>query len=43
MGEKTPWEKAAAAEGTTESERTLIHLAKKAFLSLWSVSDQPPQ
>lgn len=36
MNEKTPWEKAAAAEGTTESERVLTKLAKRAFLSLWS-------
>lgn len=36
MSEKTPWEKASAAEGTTESERALTRLAKKAFLSLWS-------
>ncbi len=36
MNEKTPWERAAATEGTTASERALTHLAKKAFLSLWS-------
>ncbi len=36
MRARTPWEKAAAAEGTTESERTLTRLAKNAFLSLWS-------
>jgi hypothetical protein len=39
MDEKTPWEKASAAEGTTDSERALTHLAKKAFLSLWSYSN----
>jgi len=39
MGEQTPWEKAAAAEGTTESERVLTRLAKKAFLSLWSYAN----
>lgn len=39
MDEKTPWEQAAAAEGTTDSERALTHLAKKAFLSLWSYSN----
>ncbi len=36
---QTPWERAAAAEGTTPSERTLTRLAKKAFLSLWSYSN----
>lgn len=36
MTEKTAWEKAAAAEGVTESERALNRLARKAFLSLWS-------
>lgn len=35
----TSWEKAAAAEGVTESERLLTRLAKKAFLSLWSYSN----
>ena len=39
MSEKTPWEKAAAAEGTTESERALTRLARRAFLSLWSYSN----
>jgi hypothetical protein len=39
MSEKTPWEKAATAEGTTASERALTKLAKKAFLSLWSYSN----
>lgn len=39
MDEKTPWEKASAAEGTTDSERALTRLAKKAFLSLWSYSN----
>lgn len=33
---KTAWEKAAASEGTTESERLLTRLARKAFLTLWS-------
>ncbi|ELQ01678.1 hypothetical protein [Pseudomonas syringae] len=36
MSNKTAWEKAAEAEGTTESERALTRLARKAFLSLWS-------
>lgn len=36
MSDKTIWEKAAEAEGTTESERVLARLARKAFLSLWS-------
>lgn len=36
MTEKTAWEKAAAANGTTPSERALASLARKAFLSLWS-------
>lgn len=36
MDGRTPWEQAAAAEGTTDSERALTRLAKKAFLSLWS-------
>ena len=36
MGEGTAWEKAAAAVGTTDSERVLARLARKAFLSLWS-------
>lgn len=39
MGEETAWEKAAAAEGTTDSERALTRLARKAFLSLWSYSN----
>ncbi len=40
MSEKTtPWEKASAAEGTTDSERALTRLAKKAFLSLWSYAN----
>lgn len=39
MDDKTPWEQASAAEGTTESERILTRLAKKAFLSLWSYSN----
>jgi len=36
MSERTAWEKAAAAEGVTDSERALTRLARKAFLSLWS-------
>ena len=36
MGEKTPWEEAAEDEGTTDSERALTRLARKAFLTLWS-------
>lgn len=36
MSDKTAWEKAAEAQGTTDSERTLARLARKAFLSLWS-------
>src|SRR3569832_1307840 len=36
MSNKTAWEKAAAAQGTTDSERALARLARKAFLSLWS-------
>lgn len=36
MSEQTAWEKAASADGTTESERALAGLARKAFLSLWS-------
>ena len=36
MNRKTAWETAAEAEGTTESERALTRLARKAFLSLWS-------
>lgn len=36
MSQTTAWEKAAAAEGTTASERALARLARKAFLSLWS-------
>lgn len=39
MDEKTAWEQASAAEGTTASERALTKLAKKAFLSLWSYSN----
>jgi hypothetical protein len=39
MGEKTAWEQSSAAEGTTDSERALTKLAKKAFLSLWSYSN----
>lgn len=33
---RTAWEKAAESEGTTDSERALARLARKAFLSLWS-------
>ncbi|MDO3624441.1 hypothetical protein Q3O98_25545 [Ralstonia pseudosolanacearum] len=36
MGNKTAWEKAAEAQGTTDSERALARLARRAFLSLWS-------
>jgi len=36
MSNKTAWEKAAEAQGTTDSERALARLARKAFLSLWS-------
>lgn len=36
MSNKTAWEKAAEAQGTTPSERVLTQLARKAFLSLWS-------
>jgi len=39
MNKKTAWEQASAAEGTTDSERALTRLAKKAFLSLWSYSN----
>ncbi len=35
MSNKTVWEKAAEAQGTTDSERALARLARKAFLSLW--------
>jgi len=36
MNNKTVWEKASDAQGTTDSERALARLARKAFLSLWS-------
>jgi hypothetical protein len=36
MREETAWERAASSEGSTESERALTKLAKRAFLSLWS-------
>lgn len=36
MTNKTAWEKAAEAQGTTDSERALNRLARKTFLSLWS-------
>ncbi|WP_081630068.1 hypothetical protein [Thiomonas sp. FB-6] len=36
MSTSTPWQKAAEAQGTTESEQVLARLARKAFLSLWS-------
>jgi hypothetical protein len=39
MNEKTAWEKAAAAEGATASERLLARLARKVFLSLWSYTN----
>ncbi len=35
MSNKTAWEKAAEAQGSTDSERALARLARKAFLSLW--------
>lgn len=39
MESRTAWEKAAASKGTTNSERALTLLARKAFLSLWSFSN----
>jgi len=36
MSYRTAWEKAAEAQGTTDSERALARLARKVFLSLWS-------
>src|SRR5258706_2833184 len=36
MNDRTAWEKAAEVQGTTDSERALARLARKAFLSLWS-------
>jgi hypothetical protein len=36
LTDKNAWERAAEAEGTTDSERALARLARKAFLSLWS-------
>lgn len=36
MNSKTAWEQSAESEGSTESERALTRLARKAFLSLWS-------
>lgn len=39
MNEQSAWARAAAAEGTTASERALGRLARKAFLSLWSYSN----
>ena len=36
MSNRTAWEKAAAADGTSDSERALTRLARRAFLSLWS-------
>lgn len=36
MSDNTVWEKVANAQGTTDSERALARLARKAFLSLWS-------
>ncbi|KKB69796.1 hypothetical protein [Burkholderia pseudomallei] len=36
MRNKTVWEKAADAQGTTDSERALARLARKVFLSMWS-------
>ena len=34
MSSKSAWERATATEGTTESERILTRLARKAFLTL---------
>lgn len=39
MNDKTAWEKAADFQGTTDSERALARLARKAFLSLWSYAN----
>jgi len=36
MSNKTDWEKAADAQGATASERALVRIARKAFLTLWS-------
>jgi hypothetical protein len=36
MSNKTAWEKASEAQGTTDSERALAWIARKTFLSLWS-------
>ena len=36
MTHENEWERSAADEGTTESERVLTRIARKAFLSLWS-------
>jgi len=36
MRNKTAWENAAEAQGTTDSERVLAQLTRKTFLSLWS-------
>lgn len=33
---ETPWGQVLDAEGATASERYLVHLARRAFLSLWS-------
>jgi hypothetical protein len=39
MISRTPWESGAESPGTTDSERCLTRLARKAFLSLWSYSN----
>jgi hypothetical protein len=39
MSEQTPWQRAVASEGTTESERVLTRLARRAFLSMWSYAN----
>jgi len=36
MSNKTDWAKAADAQGATASERALVRIARKAFLTLWS-------
>lgn len=39
VNDKTPWEEAAEAQGTTDSERALARVARNAFLSLWNYSN----
>jgi len=39
LSTQTIWERAAEAEGTTQSEQYLTRLGRKAFLSLWSYSN----